>query len=84
MTEPEYYCKNGLSPLEAFKKGLLSEEEYRGFIKGNIIKYTVRYDDKGGVEDIVKLMDYVLSLYELEVNEQPTDRGVVGIIRRKM
>ena len=76
MTEPEYYCKNGLSPLESFKQGLLSEDEYRGFLKGNIIKYTVRYDDKGGVEDIVKLMDYVLSLYELETNKKPKGFGL--------
>ena len=41
-TEPEYYAKNGLSPLQAFKKGLLSESEYIGFCKGNVIKYTIR------------------------------------------
>ena len=37
LAEPDYYAGNGLSPLEAFKKGLLSREETIGFIKGNII-----------------------------------------------
>ena len=42
MTEPKYYAGNGLSPLEAFKQGLISKEELVGFCKGNVIKYTVR------------------------------------------
>ena len=37
--EPSYYNSNDLSPLLSFKQGLLSEEEYQGFLKGNIIKY---------------------------------------------
>ena len=39
--EPDYYAGNGLSPIGAFKQGLVSEEEYIGFLKGNTIKYTV-------------------------------------------
>lgn len=69
MTEPEYYNKNGLSPLTAFKNGLLSYGEYKGFLKGNIIKYTIRYDSKGGMDDLKKLMDYVLELVELEAED---------------
>ena len=66
MKEPEYYNRNGLSPLTAFKKGLISKEEYRGFLKGNIIKYLVRYQYKNGVEDIEKLIHYTNELYALE------------------
>ena len=44
MSEPDYYSKNGLSPLKAFEKGLLSEEEYIGFLKGNVIKYTIQLE----------------------------------------
>ena len=46
LAEPDYYAGNGLSPLEAFKKGLLSREETIGFIKGNIIKYVTRAGHK--------------------------------------
>ena len=57
--EPSYYNSNGLSPLKAFQKGLLSKEEYIGFLKGNIIKYTIRCDKKGNsTEDMDKCIDY--------------------------
>lgn len=59
LAEPEYYAGNGLSPLEAFKKGLLSREETIGFIKGNIIKYVTRAGHKHNAsEDMVKAIDY--------------------------
>lgn len=59
MSEPDYYACNGLSPLQAFKQGLLSEEEYIGFLKGNIIKYSVRAGHKeDAVKDIDKAIDY--------------------------
>ena len=71
MVEPNYYDKNGLSPLKAFEQGLLSNEELIGFCKGNIIKYTIRAGDKGeSLEDILKAMDYLQYLYKaLEVNK---------------
>ena len=63
MSEPKYYNKNGLSPLKAFEQGLLSYEEYIGFIKGNIIKYVVRCDKKGqATSDIDKALDYLILL----------------------
>ena len=59
MSEPNYYAGNGLSPLQAFKSGLISEEEYLGFLKGNIIKYVVRAGHKeDDVRDIDKAIDY--------------------------
>jgi len=61
--EPEYYSKNGLSPLEAFEGGLLSKDEYIGFCKGNVIKYTVRAGHKDDASiDIDKAIDYLLHL----------------------
>ena len=59
-TQPDYYKSNGLSPLDAFEKGLLSKEEFIGFIKGNVIKYTVRAGKKDdAVKDIDKAIDYL-------------------------
>lgn len=67
MSEPEYYNCNGLSPLSAFKQGLISKEEFIGFCKGNVIKYVVRAGKKtnNGSEDIAKAMDYLNYLYEI-------------------
>ena len=75
LAEPEYYAGNGLSPLEAFKKGLLSREETIGFIKGNIIKYVTRAGHKyNASEDMVKAIDYcghLKRLYENEMRNGP-------------
>lgn len=71
MSEPEYYNMNGLSPLEAFKHGLISRDECLGFIKGNIIKYVVRCDKKGDpIGDIQKTWNYILELYYLLGSEE--------------
>ena len=60
VTQPNYYKSNGLSPLDAFKQGLISREELIGFIKGNVIKYTVRAGKKDDtIRDIDKAIDYL-------------------------
>lgn len=70
MGEKEYYAENGLSPLSAFEQGLISKEEYIGFIKGNIIKYVVRCDKKGQTQsDIDKAIDYLKILKGVLCNE---------------
>ena len=67
MNEPDYYNKNGLSPVDAFKQGLISKEQFKGFIKGNVIKYTTRCDN--GKEqfnsDIDKAIHYLEILKEI-------------------
>lgn len=58
--EPEYYNNNGLSPIGAFQRGLISEDELIGFYKGNIIKYVVRAGKKGSaLEDLLKAKSYI-------------------------
>ena len=73
-SEPSYYDMNGLSPLGAFQQGLLSEDEYKGFLKGNIIKYVIRADKKGfPVQDLVKAKDYInlyMNLFIMTTEEQ--------------
>ena len=81
LAEPEYYAGNGLSPLEAFKKGLLSREETIGFIKGNVIKYTVRAGHKNNAsEDIVKAIDYLGHLKRLYENMIIIDKDIAEAI----
>jgi hypothetical protein len=33
-------------------------EKFVGFLEGNILKYTLRYDDKDGAKDIAKIKVY--------------------------
>ena len=66
MNEPDYYNVNGLSPVDAFKQGLISKDEFIGFCKGNIIKYVVRCQYKDDpVKDLDKAMDYIKLLKEV-------------------
>lgn len=59
-----------MSPLDAFRMGLLSRDEYIGFIKGNIIKYVVRCEYKGDVlGDLEKAMDYLNKYVDVIKNE---------------
>lgn len=45
----------------------LSDEEYKGFLKGNILKYMHRYQFKNGVEDLEKAKWYLEELLEKEL-----------------
>ena len=66
MIEPNYYISDGLSPLSAFKRGLISEDELIGFCKGNIIKYVVRAGKKDdAISDLDKAIDYLNCLKEV-------------------
>ena len=67
MNEPDYYNNNGLSPVDAFKQGLISKEQFKGFIKGNVIKYTTRCDNGKGQfnSDIDKAIHYLEILREI-------------------
>lgn len=78
MTEPVYYSKNGLSPLSAMKNGLISKREYIGFLKGNVIKYTIRAEDKEGIEDINKAIDYLNHLKK-EIEKEKTCKNKINI-----
>lgn len=56
----EHYKVNGLDLLEAMESGLVSDEEYVGFLKGNALKYILRFEYKGTpLEDLEKAQDYL-------------------------
>ena len=64
--EPFYYNSNGLSPNQAFEQGLISNEEFIGFIKGNVVKYVVRCGKKGNpIDDIHKAISYLQLLKKI-------------------
>ena len=60
-----HYNKYQIQPIAALKDWL-SEKEYRGYLRGNAIKYQVRYRDKGGAEDLKKAQWYLNELLKLE------------------
>jgi hypothetical protein len=43
----------------------MSEEQFKGFILGNVIKYMARFQEKGGKLDLQKAKHYLDKLIEL-------------------
>lgn len=57
---PKHYKLRGLD-VEAIDviRGALTEDEFRGFCKGNVLKYTIREGHKNGDEDLKKAKKYL-------------------------
>lgn len=55
---PDYYKSEGVETID-YLHAFLTEDEFNGFCKGNIIKYVSRANRKNGIEDIRKARDYI-------------------------
>lgn len=42
-----------------YMESCMSEEAFKGYLWGNIIKYVSRWEDKGGVQDLQKARHYI-------------------------
>lgn len=67
VNAPDHYKLRGLD-IEAIDviRGALTEDEFRGFCKGNVLKYTIREVHKNGDEDLKKAKKYLEFLEEDE------------------
>ena len=65
-----YKGKDGKDLLQLFEESLLTDEEYKGFLKGNVYKYLKRYEHKNGKEDLEKATVYLNKLYDFEVQHE--------------
>lgn len=61
-----YKTKSGKQLFDVLEDDLLTYEELCGFYKANIYKYTHRYKQKNGIEDLKKVKVYVDQLIKLE------------------
>jgi hypothetical protein len=65
---PEHYKKGGIECVEAIKASM-SDLEFQGYLKGNVLKYMWRFRHKKGVEDLQKAEWYNKRLIdELKAN----------------
>lgn len=66
VNHPQHY--GGDTPYEVIKvlKAWFTPDEFRGFLRGNAIKYQARYRQKGGIEDLEKQQWYSTALIEFE------------------
>lgn len=63
VNSPAHYTAGGIECIDAIKAAL-TPEEFRGFLKGNVIKYAWRERLKGGVESLKKAAWYLTRLTE--------------------
>lgn len=68
VNHPKHYKLDGLG-IEAIDviKSVLGAEKFRGYCRGNVLKYLIRAENKNGVEDLKKAKKYLE--WEIESNE---------------
>ena len=83
MTPAHYVLEDGSDSMDLIAK-ILGREQFKGFLRGNALKYLIRYELKGGADDLFKAMDYIERLAELE--EEPIgevrEGGVINIFEK--
>jgi len=59
-----HYKSMPIQPWEAMQ-AWMTPDEFKGFLKGNAIKYLARCNAKGGLEDVKKAHHYTAKLIEV-------------------
>lgn len=59
-----HYTDKAIQPWDAMQCWM-TEEQFKGFLAGNVIKYVARFQDKGGVLDLQKCKHYLDKLIEV-------------------
>ena len=63
VNSPSHYTEGGIECIEAIE-AQLTPEEYKGFLKGNCVKYLWREKHKGGIESLQKAEWYLKRLID--------------------
>ena len=59
VNNPEHYNRGGIECIKAIKSSM-TDAEFRGYLKGNAMKYLWRYDSKGNpAQDLAKCAWYL-------------------------
>ena len=64
-----HYTSKTVQPWQAMQSWM-SREEFTGFLRGNVIKYIARCNEKGGIEDLKKARHYLDKLIETLTEQQ--------------
>lgn len=58
VNKPQHYTKGGIECIEAIRASM-TDEQFLGYCKGNVMKYTWRFEQKNGIEDLEKAKVYL-------------------------
>ena len=67
-TGPSYYTELGYQPVELIRAAL-TNEQYEGWLLGQIMRYAVRQGRKEGTDDAAKARHYEQWLIELRAGK---------------
>lgn len=81
VNRPEHYTTGRVECIEAIESAL-TPDELKGFLKGNIIKYTWRERHKGGVQSLAKAQWYLNRLLGTDL-ASPLDKPLPTIHARR-
>jgi hypothetical protein len=65
VNNPQHYTSGGIECIDALQAAL-TQDEFIGFLKGNVIKYNWRCNHKGGVQDLEKAKWYLDKLIKVK------------------
>jgi len=63
VNKPHHYNTGAIECIEAIQESM-EPEQFKGYLKGNVMKYVWRYEYKNGVEDLRKARWYLEQLIE--------------------
>jgi hypothetical protein len=70
VNNPKHYNKHGIECIDAIQASM-SDKEFLGYLKANVLKYMWRYDYKGKpLEDLQKAQWYLDKLINLIHNSE--------------
>jgi len=69
INHPSHYTDGGIECIEAIEAAL-TNEEFRGYCKGNCMKYIWREKHKGGTESLKKAQWYLDRLIQLDESQK--------------
>jgi len=70
-----HYTQQSIQPWDAMS-AWMSDAEFIGYLRGNVIKYVARCDSKGGLEDQLKALHYLQKW--IEVTQATESKQVIG------
>ena len=74
VNHPLHYTQGGIETID-YIEAKMTKEQFKGYLKGNVIKYISRFEYKNTVEDLQKAKWYINKLIEVINNEQTNSTG---------
>lgn len=69
VNNPEHYNKGGIEAIDGIKSSM-SDEEFKGYLKGNCIKYLWRYNYKGKPKEDLEKSQWYLNRLIQELSDE--------------